>query len=58
MAELINPALATSLAGVIVAAMEGAIADSATASMAKWWITDMQQQVVDECDQIPVTNST
>ncbi|MGH8140318.1 MAG: acyl-CoA dehydrogenase family protein [Steroidobacteraceae bacterium] len=26
--------------------------DSATASMAKWWTTDMQQQVIDECVQL------
>ena len=26
--------------------------DTATASMAKWWTTDMQQQVLDECVQL------
>jgi acyl-CoA dehydrogenase len=26
--------------------------DTETASMAKWWITDMQQQVLDECVQL------
>lgn len=26
--------------------------DTVTASMAKWWITDMQQQVLDECVQL------
>ncbi len=26
--------------------------DTATASMAKWWLTDMQCQVVDECLQL------
>ncbi len=26
--------------------------DTATASMAKWWVTDMQQQVLDECVQL------
>ena len=26
--------------------------DTATASMAKYWITDMQQQVIDECVQL------
>jgi acyl-CoA dehydrogenase len=26
--------------------------DTATASMAKWWSTDMQQQVIDECLQL------
>jgi acyl-CoA dehydrogenase len=26
--------------------------DSETASMAKWWVTDMQQQVLDECVQL------
>ena len=26
--------------------------DTVTASMAKWWITDMQQQVIDECVQL------
>jgi acyl-CoA dehydrogenase len=26
--------------------------DTATASMAKWWITDMQQKVLDECVQL------
>lgn len=26
--------------------------DSATAAMAKWWVTDMQQQVLDTCVQI------
>ena len=26
--------------------------DTVTASMAKWWITDMQQKVLDECVQL------
>jgi acyl-CoA dehydrogenase len=26
--------------------------DNETASMAKWWVTDMQQQVLDECVQL------
>lgn len=26
--------------------------DGATAAMAKWWITDMQQQVIDQCVQL------
>jgi acyl-CoA dehydrogenase len=26
--------------------------DTETASMAKWWVTDMQQQVIDECVQL------
>jgi acyl-CoA dehydrogenase len=26
--------------------------DTETASMAKWWVTDMQQQVLDECVQL------
>ena len=26
--------------------------DTVTASMAKWWITDMQQQVLDGCVQL------
>ncbi|MGB8327856.1 MAG: acyl-CoA dehydrogenase family protein [Steroidobacteraceae bacterium] len=26
--------------------------DTETASMAKWWVTDMQQQVIDECLQL------
>jgi acyl-CoA dehydrogenase len=26
--------------------------DNETASMAKWWVTDMQQQVIDECVQL------
>jgi acyl-CoA dehydrogenase len=26
--------------------------DTETAAMAKWWITDMQQKVVDECQQL------
>jgi acyl-CoA dehydrogenase len=26
--------------------------DTETASMAKWWITDMQQKVIDECVQL------
>ena len=26
--------------------------DTATASMAKWWLTDMQCQVIDECLQL------
>jgi acyl-CoA dehydrogenase len=26
--------------------------DTATASMAKWWITDMQQKILDECVQL------
>jgi len=26
--------------------------DTATASMAKYWVTDMQQQVIDDCVQL------
>ena len=26
--------------------------DTETAAMAKWWVTDMQQQVIDECVQL------
>ena len=35
----------------IVRYLEGTL-DTATASMAKWWLTDMQCQVVDECLQL------
>jgi acyl-CoA dehydrogenase len=31
--------------------VEGSL-DTETAAMAKWWITDMQQQVIDECVQL------
>ena len=26
--------------------------DTETAAMAKWWVTDMQQKVIDECQQL------
>jgi acyl-CoA dehydrogenase len=26
--------------------------DTETAAIAKWWVTDMQQQVIDECVQL------
>jgi acyl-CoA dehydrogenase len=31
--------------------LEGKL-DTETASMAKWWVTDMQQKVIDECVQL------
>src|SRR5262249_27537942 len=35
-----------------VARLTAGTLDGATASMAKWWCTDMQQQVIDECVQM------
>jgi acyl-CoA dehydrogenase len=35
----------------IVQLVEGTL-DTETAAMAKWWVTDMQQQVMDECVQL------
>jgi acyl-CoA dehydrogenase len=35
-----------------VARVASGTLDSATAAMAKWWTTDMQQQVLDECVQL------
>jgi acyl-CoA dehydrogenase len=35
-----------------VAKVAAGTLDSATAAMAKWWSTDMQQQVLDECVQL------
>jgi acyl-CoA dehydrogenase len=35
-----------------VARVAAGTLDSATAAMAKWWSTDMQQQVLDECVQL------